>query len=325
MADPGNNNKFDSLAKANYAPYGIDYPNGPTGRFSNGRNVQDVIAELLGFDDSITPFVNANDTNILQGVNYASGGAVILYESGSKTLIMRVTLKEQINNHVSIVSKISGKLGEESAKKLLSQCIYSLQIGSNDYINNYFQPRFYNTSRQYSTEQYAAALVQQLSGHTKTLYEHGAKKFALYGLGLIGCTPYSIQVHGTADGSPCVDKMNLAVSIYNEKLKTLVRQLNANLTDTKVTYLNPAPKASEFASFVNSGTCCKIGGGSGELCLHDAQVCETRDKYVFWDGEHSTEAFNLLTGESAYEAQSPMEAFPFNLKTLAAANNNQGA
>ena len=31
------------MAKANYQPYGIDFPAGPTGRFTNGRNIGDII------------------------------------------------------------------------------------------------------------------------------------------------------------------------------------------------------------------------------------------------------------------------------------------
>lgn len=48
LLDNGNNNRIAaSLAKANYRPYGIDFPAGPTGRFSNGKTAVDVIGELL--------------------------------------------------------------------------------------------------------------------------------------------------------------------------------------------------------------------------------------------------------------------------------------
>lgn len=45
LVDNGNNNYIASLAKANYMPYGIDFPRGPTGRFSNGKTAVDVIGK----------------------------------------------------------------------------------------------------------------------------------------------------------------------------------------------------------------------------------------------------------------------------------------
>lgn len=44
LVDNGNNN-IQSLARANYLPYGIDFPEGPTGRFSNGKTTVDVISK----------------------------------------------------------------------------------------------------------------------------------------------------------------------------------------------------------------------------------------------------------------------------------------
>lgn len=46
LLDVGNNNYIVSLAKANHDPYGIDFGRMPTGRFSNGRTVVDIIGEM---------------------------------------------------------------------------------------------------------------------------------------------------------------------------------------------------------------------------------------------------------------------------------------
>ncbi|KAK6235863.1 hypothetical protein SCA6_011200 [Theobroma cacao] len=250
LSDNGNNNNLKTLAKVNYLPYGIDFPEGPTGRFSNDRNMQDILR---------------NDT---------------------------------------------------STRKLLNQCIYSIQIGSNDYINNYFVPEFYNTSRQYTPEQYAAVLVEQYSHQIKVLYGHGARKFALYGIGLIGCTPYAISVYGT-NGSPCVDKLNTNATLFNERLMPLVKELNTNLTDAKFTYLNPSPSPQDVLSFVTNSTCCEVGGGGGELCVRNSKPCSDRSRFVFWDAVHPTDAWNELLAESAYRTNSTSEAHPFNIQTLA--------
>lgn len=46
LTDPGNNNYLNSLAKANYVPYGVDFYQGPSGRFSNGRTIIDYLGTL---------------------------------------------------------------------------------------------------------------------------------------------------------------------------------------------------------------------------------------------------------------------------------------
>lgn len=42
--DNGNNNDLNTEAKVNYPPYGIDFPDGPTGRFTNGKNQADFLS-----------------------------------------------------------------------------------------------------------------------------------------------------------------------------------------------------------------------------------------------------------------------------------------
>lgn len=55
LFDNGNNNFLLTMAKSNYPPYGIDYPDGPTGRFSNGRNIADFLG-LYVFHSVICEF-----------------------------------------------------------------------------------------------------------------------------------------------------------------------------------------------------------------------------------------------------------------------------
>lgn len=46
LVDVGNNNFLSSLAKANYYPYGIDFPAGPSGRFTNGETFVDMLGNF---------------------------------------------------------------------------------------------------------------------------------------------------------------------------------------------------------------------------------------------------------------------------------------
>ncbi|KAK6928011.1 GDSL lipase/esterase, partial [Dillenia turbinata] len=64
LCDTGNNDFLSTLAKANYPPYGSDFPSGPTGRFSNGRNFADFFAEFLG----LPMLPRAKDPNLTDGL-----------------------------------------------------------------------------------------------------------------------------------------------------------------------------------------------------------------------------------------------------------------
>lgn len=46
LVDNGNNNGILTLARANYRPYGIDFPQGATGRFTNGRTYVDALGDV---------------------------------------------------------------------------------------------------------------------------------------------------------------------------------------------------------------------------------------------------------------------------------------
>ena len=46
LVDNGNNNDLSSMAKSNFYPYGVDFSQGPTGRFSNGKTIVDLFCRL---------------------------------------------------------------------------------------------------------------------------------------------------------------------------------------------------------------------------------------------------------------------------------------
>lgn len=55
LSDSGNNNNLATDAKVNYRPYGIDFPAGPTGRFTNGRTSVDIISNIFSYLNIFMP------------------------------------------------------------------------------------------------------------------------------------------------------------------------------------------------------------------------------------------------------------------------------
>ncbi|PHU26019.1 hypothetical protein BC332_04351 [Capsicum chinense] len=321
LLDNGNNNELNTTAKANYSPYGVDFRDGrPTGRFTNGRNTADILAELLGFDHYIPPFASAKDSDILEGVNYASGSAGIRNDSGSH-LGDRIYLGRQLENHQATISGIANLLGNTtSAKKHLNKCLFIVGIGSNDYINNYLLPEIYPSSHLYTPIQYATALIDQYSQHLRTLYEDGARKVALFGLGQIGCIPAEMKKHNTRI---CVGSTNNAIQQFNRKLKSLVDDLNTNFPDAKFTYINMYSISSIIAPLsVFNRPCCKVLETMPEgQCVPAETPCSLRGIYLFYDDFHPTEIANRIATNRAYNALLSSDAYPMDIRHLVMKNN----
>ncbi|KAJ6296636.1 hypothetical protein OIU78_022371 [Salix suchowensis] len=84
LVDSGNNNYLATTARADSPPYGIDYPtHRPTGRFSNGLNIPDLISQRIG-SKPVLPYLSPElrGQRLLQGANFASAGIGILNDTG---------------------------------------------------------------------------------------------------------------------------------------------------------------------------------------------------------------------------------------------------
>ncbi|KAM7269971.1 hypothetical protein ACFE04_029185 [Oxalis oulophora] len=295
LSDSGNNNDLQTKAKVNYAPYGVDFPEGPTGRFSNGRTTVDMLGEYLQIKHYIPPFATANDSNIVGGVNYASGSAGILDESG-ENLGDHISLSKQLENHKSLISRLTSAnvLGDEKlAAEHLEKCLYFVMIGSNDYLNNYFVPEHFDTSKRYAPDVYANFLIQQYSQQLQTLYTYGARILAVNGLSQIGCVPYARLKMAKESGLECVKEINRGAELFNNRLKLLLISLNQNLTDANFMYIDNGKELPGFARDLRTDKLCCEVDDVGQ-CVPDKPPCEDRDTYMFFDAFHPTETMNRI-------------------------------
>ncbi|KAK7315526.1 hypothetical protein VNO77_34077 [Canavalia gladiata] len=316
LSDVGNNNHLNTLSKSNYKPFGIDFPTGPTGRYTDNRTGADIITELLGFSKFIPPYANTTDSNILKGVNYASGGAGIHVETGSK-FGEHISLGQQIANHRVIVYQIAHKLGGlHKAIQYLTKCLYYVNMGTNDYEVNYFLPNS-TTRRFYTPKQYAENLISYYSIYLQELRHLGARKYVLNGLSPLGCIPIAISTHGRR--GCCVGKQNIAASIFNDKLKSLVKRSNIKYSaDSKFIYVNIYAIFQTFGKsngFTDTTTPCCPSNANG-FCIPNQTPCKNRDQYVYYDGIHASDAANRLIAINSYNASNPSYTYPMDIKHL---------
>ncbi|XP_027091195.1 GDSL esterase/lipase At1g71691-like [Coffea eugenioides] len=318
LIDNGNNNNLPSFAKANYFPYGIDFNGGPTGRFSNGYTMVDEIAELLGLP-LIPPFSEASGDQVRYGVNYASAAAGILDETG-RNFVGRIPFNQQIRNFENTLDQITNSLGAPDVAQALSRCIFFVGMGSNDYLNNYLMPN-YNTKNQYNAQQFADLLTSQYTQQLTRLYNLGARKFVIAGLGLMGCIPSILAQSGAG---LCSEPVNQLVVPFSTNSKAMINKLSTNLPGSRFAYIDIRNMFQDLLTnhdsygfdIVNRG-CCGIGRNRGQItCLPFQVPCPERDRYIFWDAFHPTAAVNILFGKSAFSG-GPQLVYPINIEQLA--------
>ncbi|CAA0838733.1 GDSL esterase/lipase [Striga hermonthica] len=324
LVDNGNNNGILTLARANYMPYGIDFPQGTTGRFTNGRTFVDILAQLLGFPNYIPPYARARGRQLLQGANYASGASGIRDETGNN-LGDHMSMNQQVDSFAATVQQLRRFFRGNDAMlgAYLSKCIFYAGLGSNDYLNNYFMTDYYSTSSQYTPKAYAASLIQDYTKQLTTLYNLGARKVILAGVGQIGCIPYQLARY-EGNGSRCNEEINNAISLFNTGLKRIVDQFNYK-GGAKFVYLDSfqsskdlVQNAKSYGFQVVDKGCCGVGRNNGQItCLPLQTPCDDRRVYVFWDAFHPTETANILLAKKAYSSKSKSYAYPINIQQLA--------
>ncbi|KAM6544073.1 hypothetical protein CsatB_008520 [Cannabis sativa] len=297
LIDNGNNNNLPlSFAKANYLPY----------------------AEMLGLP-LIPPFSSTNGDQALHGVNYASAAAGILDVTG-RNFVGRIPFNQQIRNFEITLDQITNNLGAVDVAQSLASCIFFVGMGSNDYLNNYLMPN-YPTRNQYNAQQFADLLVQQYSQQLTRLYNLGARKVVIVGLGLMGCIP---SILAQSPSGSCSTEVNQLVMPFNANVKIMINNLNTNLPGSKFIYVDTAHMFQDLLanstsygfSVINRG-CCGIGRNRGQItCLPLQTPCPNRQEYIFWDAFHPTSAVNIIMGKKAFNGDN-RNIYPINIQQLA--------
>ncbi|PPS14420.1 hypothetical protein GOBAR_AA06152 [Gossypium barbadense] len=126
LVDSGNNNYLETTARADSPPYGIDYPTGrPTGRFSNGLNIPDLIGKQIGLSESPLPYLSPdfNGKKLLLGANFASAGVGILNDTGVQ-FVNILRMYRQLELFEEYKRRLSGLVGTRQANRVICREFY---------------------------------------------------------------------------------------------------------------------------------------------------------------------------------------------------------
>ncbi|KAK9145779.1 hypothetical protein Sjap_005682 [Stephania japonica] len=229
LVDAGNNDYIFTLSRADSPPYGIDFvPSGgrPTGRFTNGRTITDIIGQALGPRWFPPPYLapSTSDGALFKGINYASGSSGILDESGT-LFIGRVPLRQQVDYFKQSRAHMERMAGESSTKEILKTAIFSITSGSND-ILDYIQPLIpFLGEDKVSPGLLHDFMISNLTIQLKRLHTLGARKFIVVGVGPLGCIPFVRALKLISNGR-CAMEANELTQGYNKKLVKLLSGLN---------------------------------------------------------------------------------------------------
>ncbi|KAJ0983042.1 hypothetical protein J5N97_011297 [Dioscorea zingiberensis] len=297
QVDVGNNNYISTTIKVNFYPYGIDFPGRKaTGRFSNGKNAADFIAEKLGLPSPkpyLSPSLKTNKTTeFLRGINFASGGAGVL-DSINKG--RSIPFSKQISYFAKTVKMIKKKIGIQQAQKHLSKSIFMISIGNND-ILGYTGVNSSTTKPRITLKLYGRQIISSLRPQLKSMYNHGARKFFFMGAGAQGCLPNERVKTKTGD---CNKETNQLSRMFNRELVSLLEEAQSKFSGFTYAFFNMYTAYDDFyhKGRVNGFTEVKVaccGGGflnSTVFCNPTITYpCSNRTDHLFWDGIHNTEA-----------------------------------
>ncbi|XP_044473148.1 GDSL esterase/lipase At5g33370-like [Mangifera indica] len=324
LVDSGNNDYLATSARADSYPYGIDYPtHRPTGRFSNGLNIPDLISEQIGMEPTM-PYLSPllSGEKLLVGANFASAGIGILNDTGFQFVnIIRIT--KQLEYFQQYQQRVTALIGAEETQRLVNKALVLITLGGNDFVNNYYLVPFSARSRQFALPDYVVYLVSEYRKILERLYELGARRVLVTGTGPLGCVPAELALHSS--NGECAVELQRAAGLFNPQLGQMINSLNseigsdifisANAFDMHMNFVtNP-----EAYGFVTSKiACCGQGPYNGiGLCTIASNLCPNRDLYAFWDPFHPSEKAGRVIVQQILSGSRQL-MHPMNLSTIMA-------
>ncbi|KAF3448721.1 hypothetical protein FNV43_RR09434 [Rhamnella rubrinervis] len=322
--DSGTNNYLGTLARADRLPYGRDFDtHRPTGRFCNGRIPVDYLALRLGL-----PFVPSylgqpgTVEDMMHGVNYASAGAGVLFTSGSE-LGQHISLTQQIQQFTDTFQQFVLSMGEQAATDLISNSVFYISIGINDYIHYYLRnvSNVQNLYLPWSFNQFIASIIRE---EIKNLYNLNARKMVVMGLAPIGCSPHYLWQYRRSTNGECVEDINNMVMEFNFIMRYMIEELDQELPASNIIFCDVFEASMDilknherYGFNITTDACCGLGQYNGWImCVSENMACTNASNHIWWDQFHPTDAVNAILADNVWNGLHTRICYPMNLEDM---------
>ncbi|CAN0923549.1 GDSL esterase/lipase At5g55050, partial [Linum grandiflorum] len=308
--DVGTNNYLNmSTARADFPQNGIDFPAGPTGRFSNGRNVADYIAMKTGLNFSPPAYLSfvdgtsGTDTSDLQsvinngGLNFASAGDGFS-DFGRMNYGQVVPIGTQVTQMEGLARDLQTVFNSTAAATYLRNCVYYIDVGGSDIVVQLDNLVFTDPS-------FIGRVTSQFVSLVQALYSIGARKFGIVGPQQIGCSPIA---RARSPTGRCRPRANSIAAAIPSQLAIAMRMLRVTNQDIIYSVANTYNINSDITNSPTlygirnvTGACC---GDGTTLCVPNSTVCRNRDGYLYWNPAQLTESGSRLVVEAFFSDNS---------------------
>ena len=146
-----------------------------------------------------------------------------------------IPLWKELELYKEYQAKLRAHLGQRKANYVISESLYLISLGTNDFLENYYI--FPGRRSQFTVAQYEDFLIGIAENFIRELHSMGARKMSITGLVPIGCLPLERTTNILEDHA-CNEKYNNVALEFNQKLEKLVARLNRQFPQLKVVSAN---------------------------------------------------------------------------------------
>ena len=142
-----------------------------------------------------------------------------------------IPMWKELEYYKEYQNKLRAYVGKDKAHEILSEALYLMSLGTNDFLENYYlSPK---RQSQFIVQQYEDFLIGLAENFIRELYSLGVRKISLTGLPPMGCLPLERTINILGQNE-CVETYNNVALEFNGKLNGLVKRLNKELLELRL-------------------------------------------------------------------------------------------